>query len=371
MRIIVIVYFILSIYSLNILLTTTDSWVSKDIRFLYSYLKENNHNVLLMAPLYENNQDDLPNFQKKIVRDGGEFAHLLPVHQTYFKKLRNLSNKGAKNVIKLFDSDFDPVLNTQYGQDSLDEHCWYINSSPMNALRISLDILIPTYYPDFKPDLVLVGPNQGLNSSSKIDFDNFEKYSLVSISLQDKYDLYYQNEKYFNIGWFNSVQLMKHNTFTKNIKFINKKILNLINSLDVNNGQIKLDIKFPSLNHDDSHCITSAYSDLSYKQIDNRDKRDRIADFEISQFELLPSGEIKKIKQQEEEDNEEDNESSREYASFKFNNDRYKQEIMRLPKRTTKKLNNNRNVYDYILSNCNIVLENLANDGKLNYEEIH
>lgn len=90
-------------FSLNILLTSIDNWTSKNVRFLQSHLQQQGHNVILMAPLYQQNLNLLIPIKFtpgiKDIRDGGEYGHLLPVHQKYYFKMSNENQKRAKQVV--------------------------------------------------------------------------------------------------------------------------------------------------------------------------------------------------------------------------------------------------------------------------------
>lgn len=311
LSIIILSLLIQSVQGLNILISSKDSWVSKDTRHLYASLKAQNHTVLLVAPLYNghNSYDDSISSNPSLLRkrlpddfnDGGDFGHLLPVHQTYFKNLKKLSNfksKNPKNVITKRDSDeFEDqfnssnlILNKNFGQDPLEPMIWYINSSPLNTLLITYDIILPTYYPDFIPDLVILGPNEGStftnNKSSnknndefydEDDFDNsinlmsklsqLKNYPVLSVSTQDNHHVYFQDEKFFKIQQTPFEKNFKKNVFTKNIAFVNSKIIEIVDNLFDNNidnkfldEKISINLNFPSMNHHDSYCATKAYS---------------------------------------------------------------------------------------------------------------
>ena len=68
-------------------------------------------------------------FSNKLAKDGGEYGHLLSVHQTYFHNLRSINSKRAKGV--KFEQDEsqsesesstqDIVQSNQFGQDPLDK----------------------------------------------------------------------------------------------------------------------------------------------------------------------------------------------------------------------------------------------------------
>ncbi|KAG7665133.1 uncharacterized protein J8A68_001189 [[Candida] subhashii] len=269
--------FISQVLTLNIVLTTTDNWVAKNIRMLYSHLKHHNHNVILVAPLYQTiEDDDAITDDPSAIEDGGEYGHLLPVHQTYFKNIKLLNSRKAKHVIPRQDI-FIPVKTSQFGQDPLEKDAWYINSSPMDSLTIGMDILLPKYYPDFKPDLIIVGPNEGLESLATVgnmiesSIDNYG-IPVIGISTQDSHAVYYHDEKYFQINPSNTQHLLKHNIFGKNIKFINKQVDSLIDNITQmkktnNSAAIGLNVMIPSINHAESHCMTSKHSQLEYQQV--------------------------------------------------------------------------------------------------------
>ena len=126
---------------LNILMSSKNSWVSKNTRHLYAGLKAEGHNVKLIAPLNnnghiteaglasENNgaskREQGEQEEKREIVNGGDFGHLLPVHQKYYKTIKKLNNlpRGAKNVIlkkDLENSDggsTETVRNNYFGQD--------------------------------------------------------------------------------------------------------------------------------------------------------------------------------------------------------------------------------------------------------------
>lgn len=293
---------------LNILMSSKDSWVSKNTRHLYAGLKAEGHDVRLIAPLNNNGhlndasianekstsskrEQDGQDGQREIL-NGGDFGHLLPVHQKYYKTIKQLNNlpRGAKNVILKKDltnmeEKTNLVYNNYFGQDPLDKSVWYVNASPLESLLIAFDILLPQFEPDFKPDLVLLGPDEGLSLTSSTasqqplfqenhpNSDNgldsmmrlamLKKYPVIGVSTGDDHHIYFQDENFFNIQQgVLSKHLLKKNIFTKNIKFINSRVIELINKLKASNEamlpeNVALNVNFPSINHDVSHCTTS------------------------------------------------------------------------------------------------------------------
>ena len=311
----------------NILLTTTDTWVSKNVRYLYQHLKNEGHNVMLVGPLYKynhrtetvagdklsegqniiihNSEKDLeitevtnpapriesldgsePSLRSREIKeslvggsliDGGEFSHLLPVHQTYFRNIARI-NHSPKFSIKSIDkralsktnfkSKKTTAQSNNYGQDPLDENIWYVNSNPMDTLSITLDVLINKV--QFSPEIILIGPNEGTQYTND-DKDNvllqMLRYSKINgipsiaISTEDNHHIYYQDEKYFNIQ---SQQPLKANTFSENIQFINSQVSKILEKTTLPKS-ISLNINFPSINHEYSSCTSKM--NLEYSQI--------------------------------------------------------------------------------------------------------
>lgn len=304
MKLFILVLLIQQVVGLNILLSTKDSWVSKNVRFLYAALKEEGHNVVMIAPLYHNpnlydestiRRDDA---NSDSVLDGGDFGHLLAAHQTYYKNLRKLVTvpRGAKNVISkkaeesaLALAEFEATSNNLFGQDPLDENIWYINASPLKMLLLAYDLVLPTYYPDFKPDLVVLGPNEGAaytptessdfklfgedvhiaaseTLTSLVKLTNLKHLPVLAISTEDNHHIYYQDEHYFKIQQRSWQKTLKRNTFSKNVEFINHRICDFISRLPTEIPQtLSLNINFPSLNHYYSRCTTKSSNHYASK----------------------------------------------------------------------------------------------------------
>ncbi|KAK6201534.1 uncharacterized protein RJT21DRAFT_1469 [Scheffersomyces amazonensis] len=270
-------YYILSLLilsnqvnALNILLSTSDSWVSKNVRSLYHSLTQQGHEVLIVAPLYTNSKaltvEDFESAEGEL-EDGGEFNHLLDIHQMYYKKLFDINNKSPKGVIskRHIELQKQKVIPTrQFGHDPLNNHIWYINSNPLLTMKLAMDIILPTYFPEFQLDTIIFGPNEGsdelLNSqifSYLYDTTAALKIPVISASTQDKHHIYYQDEKYFNIN--DVSHPYKNNVFTKNLKFINSRIIDLLDSI-AGNEQSNFhyyNVNFPSINHHSSKCQTT------------------------------------------------------------------------------------------------------------------
>lgn len=286
----------------NILLTTTDTWVSKNVRYLYQHLKSEGHNVMLVGPLYKYSTMSGPVAGDKVSEnlhgpkeatpeesslrtrevkeylvDGGEFSHLLPVHQTYFRNLARI-NLSPKFFLKSIDKRqlTEPNFKTKtvtlqaekYGQDPLDEDVWYVNSNPLDTLSIALDVLINKA--QFAPELILIGPNEGTHYTNDDDsnvllkmlrYSKINGIPSIAVSTEDNHHIYYQDEKYFNIQ---SQHPFKVNTFSENIQFMNAQVAKIVANVKLPKS-LALNINLPSLNHDYSTCTTNM--NLYYSQI--------------------------------------------------------------------------------------------------------
>lgn len=254
--------------------------------------------------------------------------------------MSNENQKRAKQVVfeddvlkEEIEEEKDIVLNNQYGLDPSNHNAWYINCDAMNALNIAMNLLIPKYYPDFEIDLVLIGPNEGLNHSqiitSMVHQVNAEKIDAIAVSTQDFHQVYYQDEKYFRASFGDiDFQLSKLNVYTKNIKLIDRHVVSLVDNLvrigqdDIGNtdgglsATIGLHLQYPSMNFRNAYCQTSPTTDLDYQVIlgDKKSKKKQnVENVTVFDYEMESSGKIVEIV-------EEDEESSRDYASFRFKN---------------------------------------------------
>lgn len=343
-----------------------------------------------MAPLYQQNTYlELPNKLiqgLKGIKDGGEYGHLLPVHQNYYSKINKQNLKRAKQVV--FEADIikeeeeDIVLNNQYGQDPSNYDAWYINCDATNALNIAMDLLIPKVYPDFELDLVIIGPNGGPHHSllitSMVRQVQTDKVDAIAVSTQDYHQVYFQDEKFFKISSTDvDFQLSKLNVHTKNIKLIDKHVVSLVDKLAQkrNENAVKehgralgLHIQFPSLNFRDSYCQTSPTTQLEYQVIPRNRKRDRQHNHQdktsIFDFEMDLDGKIDRV----EEDNEE---SSREYASFRLKNEAPLSKRLDQQRKRSKQhlaaravVDEAQESTDYVLLNCNIAVTTIGHTNR-------
>ena len=288
--------------ALNILLSTPDSWVTKNVRHLKAALEAQNHTVVAIAPLYDNMGSqklvsdessitiDTPvtadfNVKRLVqsaeaIADGGDFGHLLPVHQIYYKHIKAMNlaaGKRPRNVVHKDDVPQESVVSYDvFGQDPLDPSFWYVDSLPVSTLLIGLDIILPKYYPDFKPELVLLGPQEGISYTPQAASDYYESiqamaaisasqnHSTIAVSSEDNHHIYFQDEHFFNAQQ-EKLKRFKKNVFARNIRFTNKKIIDLVTSLEKKAAgslllpsRVALNVIIPSINHEYSHCATSS-----------------------------------------------------------------------------------------------------------------
>lgn len=131
-----VVYFISSVVGKYVLLSNDDSWVSSEIRALYKELKDNDIDVIMVAPT--NQQSHY----------GGSF--IIPDGN-------KLTENGNFDYVK----KGDPA----WGQDPDDENIWYFEGSPAACISFAFDYLLPKEYSNVTIDLVVGGPNQGPNLS--------------------------------------------------------------------------------------------------------------------------------------------------------------------------------------------------------------
>lgn len=342
-------FLIPSTLALNILLSSSNSWVSKNIRHLQYELELQNHKVILVAPLYNRCLGNADCSARSDIRaetsefDGGEYGHLLKSHQAYYKNLKAAAAdvvRGAKGVIlnkksyTPFETSDNSYQGKDFGQDPLNLNAWFVNNSPTNTLLIALDIILPKFYPDFQPDLIILGPDEGVSFTDLVPYSKrimgdsinpheemvrlamIKNIATVCIGTEDKHNVYYQDEKVFDVTQqiFPSsdsddtveVELStKNNRFVQNIKFINSKVVELIGTLsekkDLNKtdallpNQTSLNINFPSMNHDYSRCLTSRMNkDLNpkFNQIIYDEEESSMDYFKIPLFVMASNGEL-------------------------------------------------------------------------------
>lgn len=292
---------------LNILMSSTDSWVSKNPRYLYRALTEKGHKVKYVGPLHAHNNN---NYKDRLLQKraegsskrsvGGDFDHLMDALQQFYKNYRraNMLARGAKNVMRKkdleeFDAEYDsPLVSESFmGQDPLNRNFWYVAGDPLQALSVAFSEILPKHTPDFVPDLVLIGPNEGLHLSSRMDggkvgftmedlankenqveamtqLANINQYAVLAASVQDEDNIYYEDESFFNIEERKYDNLFKDNAISENVKFVNEKVVKLVSDLAFNlEPYASLNVNFPSLNHKESTCFTRGSSAPDFVQI--------------------------------------------------------------------------------------------------------
>lgn len=300
--------------SLNILLSCTDSWVDKNARYLYPALIEAGHKVVFVGPLHANlvyyseEKEHTQDFQKLQQNneeglETGEFGHLKEAHQKYFGYLRKLNvlARGAKKVISSKDSaKYDTETQTQnknlvrnraYGQDPLNPAFWYVNGSPLEALAVAFDVILSDHISKFSPDLVIIGPNEGLhltcpkqNPAEQITVADLlthpdqaeamrllaqiKKVPAISVSTEDADHIYFEDEDFFNVEKTKYKTMFKQNFATKNIQFVNLRLMELIDKAvpHLKPGQ-SLNANFPSMNKYLSTCLTNDKKGPNFTQV--------------------------------------------------------------------------------------------------------
>ncbi|EGV61128.1 sure-like protein [Yamadazyma tenuis ATCC 10573] len=115
-------------------MSNDDGFAATNIRALYRDLKADGHNVIMVAPVSQRSgwggKFDVP-YTKDLLTDG-EFGYRV---------------KG------------DPA----WGYEPDDMNIWYFNGTPASCVSFGLEYVIPKYFSNFTVDLVVNGPNEGLN----------------------------------------------------------------------------------------------------------------------------------------------------------------------------------------------------------------
>ncbi|OAA65816.1 acid phosphatase [Niveomyces insectorum RCEF 264] len=118
----------------NVLITNDDGFGTANIRELYHAMRALGHNCYIVASSTDQSAQGgrivFTNNAK--LTDDAEFG---------------IVKKGAPSI----------------GTDPADDHIWYYNGSPAVQVLVALDYVLPTFANFSTPDLVLAGPNYGLN----------------------------------------------------------------------------------------------------------------------------------------------------------------------------------------------------------------
>ncbi|KAI5959428.1 uncharacterized protein KGF55_005406 [Candida pseudojiufengensis] len=376
----ILIQFVLSItVALNIIITSTDNWCSSKTRRLQQHLMEKGHNTISISPLYQQNLNlEIPETFKignNAIKNGGEYGHLK--QKIRHDSTKYLGKRGAKQVIfeqpeefiterYNFQSFESSILNNQYGQDPENFNAWYTNSNAESMINIAFNTILPKFYPEFKVDLVIIGPNDDNNNDNVIknmlnDVNVEHSIHAIGISTKDKDTMYFKDLKNKSI-------------LQKNIDLINQittqTIVQNLNKLTTNDNKLSLFIKFPSLNYKSSICRTPESSNknslsslLDYQTISQRNsigEKQNYNELPRPRYVMESNGKILKIEDEipDEFDSEED--LSKNYASFQFKNagSSIKSDEPLQQKSTENHSERSLNdIKEYILMNCNIAVE--------------
>lgn len=120
----------------TILLTNDDGWAATNIRATYTALTKAGYEVILVAPVQQRSgfggQFSVPS--SKTLEEDGEFA-------------------------------YPPKGSPSWDHEEDDKNIWYFNGTPSSAVAFGLNYVIPKYFNNRTVDLVVAGPNEGLNLS--------------------------------------------------------------------------------------------------------------------------------------------------------------------------------------------------------------
>ncbi|KAG7195473.1 uncharacterized protein KQ657_003236 [Scheffersomyces spartinae] len=265
-------------------------------------LHEEGHNVVLVGNLYDyqdkrdepqytNEQQGYSKVSVESLKSGGAYGHLLPVHQTYFKSINHIvrehkrcKRRGAKGVIFFKDNEKalinqdhqrhqgkhrrhrKPVITNTFGQDPLERDAWYVNHIGPHSLIFALDVILPTYYDNMTPDLIIMGPTEDTTTEeSVIDAIQYVKQrelkdtkppTILTVTTFEDSKIYFQDETYFNLQAETYQGSIKSNMVTKTMHFVNKKIVELLNFEQFGTQDSVITVKFPSLNLEHTSCST-------------------------------------------------------------------------------------------------------------------
>lgn len=125
-----------SITNKTILLSNDDGWAATNIRATYRELKAAGYEVIMVAPVQQRSGF------------GGQFKVPTTV---------NLTADG--------EFAYPPQGAPSWGHEEDDMNVWYFNGTPSSCISFGLDYVIPKYFNNRTVDLVVAGPNEGLNLS--------------------------------------------------------------------------------------------------------------------------------------------------------------------------------------------------------------
>lgn len=212
--------------ALNIVITNDDTFATANIRAAYHSLKEAGHNVFMVAPVYQQSGK------------GGTFN--LPTKPTLEK-----------------DGEFGSVKAGQpaWGYEEEDNHIWYTDCTPAASVSFALDYVIPNFFAGVPIDLVIGGPNEGVNVGPAVytlsGTVGSSYYAVsrgipaIAFSASGDEHIYYKDPVH-------GYEINKDNaTYPANIHA--KKIVELVNALDKARGDnprllplgVGLNVNFP------------------------------------------------------------------------------------------------------------------------------
>ncbi|PVH88073.1 5'/3'-nucleotidase sure [Cadophora sp. DSE1049] len=119
---------------LDILISNDDGFGTSNIRELYKAMKAFGHNVYIVA---------------SVVNQSGKGGTV------EYTKEKNLTGDSEFGIVK--------AGAPSIGPDPMDSHIWYYNGTPSACVQVALDYVLPRYTNLTAFDLVLSGPNYGLN----------------------------------------------------------------------------------------------------------------------------------------------------------------------------------------------------------------
>ncbi|KAI9744734.1 MAG: hypothetical protein M1818_001659 [Claussenomyces sp. TS43310] len=119
---------------LNVLITNDDGFGTANIREMYKAMKAFGHNCYIVASA--DNQSGM----------GG---------RSVFTDQKTLATDSEFGIVK--------AGQPSIGPDPNDSHIWYYNGTPAAQVFVALDYILPNFTEFSVPDLVMSGPNYGLN----------------------------------------------------------------------------------------------------------------------------------------------------------------------------------------------------------------
>lgn len=182
---------ICTVCGLKILLTTPESWVCKDVRFLHANLRKHGHEVTTVASLYYKQESP-----RVDLLDGGDFGHLLPIHQRYFEKLRYINyahergHRGSRRSLTGQPQQYvDPVMD----HDPLDKSVYFVNNHALAAIPRGLAMLQDV-------DLIVVIGDKDDGMLEQMAADGVRNdLPTIAVKLTQPHHVYYQDENHFKV----------------------------------------------------------------------------------------------------------------------------------------------------------------------------